>query len=309
MENKYSPEGRRIGSDLNNEYINSIKGLETAMIKGDIIEAVALRCTADMTLEFDLGEAVGIMRRDECSVESDIKDIAIITRVGKPVCFKILNIIYKNNNMKPIAILSRRSAQLECIRNYLGDLIPGDVIPARVTHLEHFGAFVDIGCGIISLLPIDAISISRISHPKDRFEVGMYINVVIRTIENNADRIYVSHKELLGTWQENAMLFKQGQTVAGIVRSIEDYGIFVELTPNLAGLAEIKDGVKIGKGASVFIKNIHPERMKIKLVLIDTTDCCVSKNVTDYYVNNCRHIENWRYSPEGCNRIIESCFV
>lgn len=308
MAKNYLPEGKRIGTDINNEYIHSLKGLETAMIRGDIIEAVALRCTADMTLEFDFGEAVGIMRREECTIETDIKDIAIITRVGKPVCFKVVNIIY-NENMKPMAVLSRREAQSDCTRNYLSDLIPGDVIPARVTHLEHFGAFVDIGCGLISLLPIDAISISRISHPKDRFEVGSYINVVIRTIDNDADRIYVSHKELLGTWQENAMLFKQGQTVAGIIRSIEDYGIFVELTPNLAGLAELKDGVEVGEGASVFIKNIYPERMKIKLVLIDTTECCVSKNITDYYMNNSAHIENWRYSPEGCNRIIETCFV
>lgn len=308
MSQKYLPEGRRIGSAVNNEYISSIKGLEAAMIRGEIIEAVAHRCTADMTLEFELGEAIGIMRREECALESDLKDIAIITRVGKPVCFKIVNIIY-NNNKKPLAILSRKDAQYECLNNYLGDLIPGDVIPARVTHLEHFGAFVDIGCGVVSLLPIDAISISRISHPKDRFEVGMYINVVIRTVENDAERIYVSHKELLGTWHENAMMFKQGQTVAGIIRSIEDYGIFVELTPNLAGLAEIKAGAVVGKAASVFIKNIHPERMKIKLVLIDMSECYVSRSVTDYYVNDLTHIENWRYSPEGCNRVIESCFA
>ena len=42
---------------------------------------------------------------------------------------------------------------------------------------------------------------------------------------------------MLGTWAENAALFSPGQTVTGVVRSVEDYGIFVELTPNLAGLA------------------------------------------------------------------------
>ena len=48
------------------------------------------------------------------------------------------------------------------MEHYISKLIPGDIIPARITHLEAFGAFADIGCGIVSLLPIDTISVSRI---------------------------------------------------------------------------------------------------------------------------------------------------
>ena len=80
-------------------------------------------------------------------------------------------------------------------------------------------------------------------------------------IEN--DKITLSHKELLGTWEENAAMFAPGQTVTGVIRSIEDYGIFVELTPNLAGLAEPRPDVFIGQQASVYIKSIIREKMKI----------------------------------------------
>ena len=121
---------------------------------------------------------------------------------------------------------------------------PGDIIPARVTHLEQFGCFVDVGCGIPSLIPIDAISVSRISHPSDRFKVGQDIKVIIKSLDNG--RIWLSHKELFGTWSENAAMFKTGETVSGIVRSVEDYGIFIELTPNLAGLAEPRHEVSVG---------------------------------------------------------------
>ena len=90
------------------------------------------------------------------------------------------------------------------------------------------------------------------------------------------NRIFVSHRELLGTWEENAARFSAGQTAAGVIRSIESYGIFIELTPNLAGLAELQDSrtsgldLSPGRSATVYIKSIIPERMKIKLVLIDT---------------------------------------
>ena len=96
----------------------------------------------------------------------------------------------------------------------------------------------------------------------------MDIRAVVRMKDEN--RITLSHRELLGTWTENAERFRVGETVAGIVRSVESYGIFVELTPNLAGLAELKENVHAGQQASVFIKSILPNRMKVKLVLVAT---------------------------------------
>jgi len=310
MMNNYLPEGQRIGTAKNTEYISSLKGLEYAMCSSAIVEAVALRCDSNMTLEFDLNGIRGIMPRQECVIpdsDGSVKDIAEITRVGKPVCFKIINII-EEKGIKT-ALLSRRSAQYECIHNYLCDLIPGDIIPCRVTHLEHFGAFVDIGCGVISLLPIDSISVSRISHPSDRFNIGKDIYVVVKSIDRDDARIYVSHKELLGTWEENAQRFSVGQTVAGIIRSIEEYGIFVELSPNLAGLAEYRNGVSIGKCASVYIKSIFPDRMKVKLVLVDVCENKIERS-SEYFVDtaNTLHIDRWRYSPACCERVIESVF-
>ncbi len=44
-----------------------------------------------------------------------------------------------------------------------------------VTHIEPFGAFCDVGCGISALLPIDCMSVSRISSPADRVSVGQQI--------------------------------------------------------------------------------------------------------------------------------------
>ena len=65
----------------------------------------------------------------------------------------------------------------------------------------------------------------------------MFVKAVVKSIDRETGRIYVSHKELLGTWEENANNFNIGQTVSGIVRSIEPYGIFIELASNLAVLA------------------------------------------------------------------------
>lgn len=237
-----------------------------------------------------------------------VKDIAILTRVGRPVCFQILG-FRPGENGHPEALLSRRAAQYDCRRDYIGTLSAGDVIPAVITHLECFGAFVDIGCGIVSLLSIDCISVSRISHPRVRLSPGDRVPVVVKAIDGEG-RIFVSQRELLGTWEENAALFTPGQTVAGIVRSIESYGVFVELTPNLAGLAELKEGVAVNRSAAVFIKSIIPEKMKIKLIIIDSHGADAPRSAPHYFTDfrSTPHISHWRYSPLGCPRVIETDF-
>ena len=317
MINTYEPEGMLLKTSRNREYISSPLGLERAMNEGRILEGVALLCDSAMRLHIDLYGMRGIIdKRDAlfCRRGEDIKDIALITRVGKPTCFKVLG--FDRVDGETVAILSRRAAQEECLRYYLSSLTEGDIIPARVTHLESFGAFVDIGCGVSSLLSVDSISVSRISHPSDRLSVGDSIYTVVKAIDREHERFFVGMKELLGTWEQNAASFEAGQTVSGIIRSVESYGIFVELAPNLAGLAEIRDGIDekaadaIGRRASVYIKNIIPDKMKIKLVLIDICDTEPTRQPMSYYIDCERttHIDRWRYSPSVSQKVIETNF-
>ena len=307
----YKPEGHLITMTENYEYVSSRAGLERAMERGRILEAVAMLCDKDFTLHFDLGGMRGRMLRTEAEdnrMGDPVKDIAVLTRVGKPTCFKVVGFSEERSG-ETVAVLSRRAAQADCRLHMIDALEPGDILPARITHLEPFGAFVDIGCGIISLLPIDAISVSRIAHPRDRFHAGDKIFVVVKTIDGTG-RIYVTQRELLGTWEENVARFSVGQTVAGIVRSIESYGIFIELAPNLAGLAEWKEGVTVGARAAVYIKSILPEKMKVKLVIIDTHHeegtCAPLQYFIDPQKNT--HLSAWRYSPSHARKLVETVF-
>lgn len=303
----FHPEGRLIDTVDNKNSLKNLVQLAEAYHEEKILEARALVCDSEHNLIVDLGCARGIIPREEGAIgikEGVIRDIAVISRVNRPVCF-IITGFEKNENNENIAILSRRLAQEKCMESYISTLRAGDVIPARITHLEPFGAFADIGCGIASLMPIDTISVSRIDHPKERFTVGMDIMAIVKSIENG--RVSLSHKELLGTWEENAAMFSIGETVAGIIRSVEDYGVFVELTPNLAGLAEAKEGIMPGQQASVYIKNIIPKRMKVKLIIIDTFDYSYSLPKPRYFYTE-NHIDSFCYSPPESDKIIETVF-
>ena len=287
----------------------SLLYLEQAALRGTILEAPVTLCDSHMNLHVFLGEVKGILPRDEVTFSplgEAPKDIAILTRVGKTVCFTVKEIIRGESGA--VAILSRKEAQRACYEGYVSHLSPGDIIQAKVTHMERFGVFLDVGCGIVSLLTTDSISVSRISHPSLRFSVGDECRVVVKSMDETG-RIYVTRRELFGTWEQNAALFEAGQTVAGTVRSIEPYGVFIELTPNLTGLAERKEGIRENTPVSVFIKSISPERMKIKLVIIDSCPQAATPAACPRFLDpSVTHMDRWHYSPPFASKHIETVF-
>lgn len=279
-----------------NEY--SLTELKDAMEKNIILEGSVQRCDTQHTLHLKLGNITGRIPRQEGIapwINGSSRDIAILSRVGKQTCFTVSS-ISTDPKGAPIAYLSRRNAQELAMAWFLEHLEPGSVLTCRVTRLESFGAFLDIGCGIIAILPIENISVARISHPKERFQKGQKILAAVRHIDRDTRRITMTHRELLGSWMENASRFSPGETVKGIVRSIKEYGAFIELMPNLSGLADPREGLSPGDHVSVFIKSIRPERMKIKLQIIEKLPSSDDPEPLKYQITD-GILKHWVYSP------------
>jgi small subunit ribosomal protein S1 len=275
-------------------------------MEGTVLEGRVALCDAAHNLHIDLPCMKGIIPREEGAIgiaDGTTRDIALISRVGKAVCFTVMG--FENTADGVRAVLSRRLAQEACRAQYFTAHRTGDVIRAKVTRLESFGAFCDIGCGVTALMPIAGMSVSRISHPRDRLRVGMDICAAILSMQDG--RICLSQRELLGTWEENVARFSQGETVMGIVRSIEPYGVFIELAPNLAGLAEPREDLSPGQTVSVYIKSILPDKMKVKLIVIDVGGEAPPPDVPAYYITQ-GHLDNFVYSPLLAERRIEMVF-
>ena len=117
------------------------------------------------------------------------------------------------------------------------------------------------------MIPIESCSISRIDHPSCRFAPGQEVFAVLTGGDRAQQRVTLSHKELLGTWAENAARFAPGMTVPGHIRGIKTYGSFVELAPNKDGMvhisklsdkrvAKVEDVVNIGDEVTVKVMEI-----------------------------------------------------
>ena len=299
----YLPEGRLLSTARNQEACASLEGLKEAMESGRILEGRALLCQSNHDLVVSLGPFRGVVPREEAALgiaEGTTRDIAILSRVGKPVAVRVTGL--EEGPEGPVVALSRRQVQQQALEHILGRWLPGDVVSVTVTHLEPFGAFVDVACGIPSMLSLEQISVSRIPHPACRLQVGQEILAAVTQVDGALSRVSLSHKVLQGTWPENAALFSPGMTVPGVVRGIKPYGAFVELTPNLSGLADPFPGLREGDRVSVYIKAIQPQRAKIKLNIIDILPPEEAVSPPRYFLT-AGPLTAWRYLAEDCARV------
>ena len=257
--------------------------LRAAIASREILQSTALAFDTQRQLRFDLGGVKAVMPFGQCADGAEsgtVRDIAVLTRVGRPTCF-VIEGIETGENGQPCYLLSRAEAQRMCKAEYLDTLQPGDILPCTVTHIEPFGAFCDVGCGISALLPIDCMSVSRISSPADRVSVGQQILCAIKNRDVQG-RFVLSIRELLGTWEENA---------AG-----------------LAGLAETCPDLHPGQAVSVYIKNILPDKMKIKLVIVNHSLGQSHRFDLRYFITE-GHIDHWLYSTPESRKRIETDFA
>lgn len=249
----------------------SLEELSIASINGNIMQAKVTKCDSNYNLYLDLGNNItGIIPREEVEAisvdETGFPKPNICTsKVDKFVQFKV-----KDVSKKDIVILSRKAAEKEAVSWVKNDLKEGMEVLGIVKNIRPYGAFVEIGGGIVGLVHIEDISVARIKTPYERLKIGQKIKIVIKSIDRKTNRIILSYKEMFGTWEDNIKEFKEGMKVRGIVREIEKNknGIFIELKPNLVGLAEYKENVEYGNNVNVYIKKIIPEKKKIKLLIV-----------------------------------------
>ncbi len=263
---KFKPEG------WNNEISKiNFADLNRCIENNEIMQGLVKRCDKNYNLYVNLENGLtGIMPREEIEAinlqENNLpKENICIGKVHKFVQFKIKEI--KDDNT---VIISRKDVQEEALDWIKNDLEVGQKVQGIVKSIKPYGAFIEIGGGVVGLAHIEDLSIARIKSPYERLKIGQKIEVVIKSIDKQKGKVILSHKELLGSWEENAKKFEQGMKTYGIIRETEKNknGIFIELNPNLVGMAEYQEGLEYGEKVSVYIRKIDEEKKKIKLNIL-----------------------------------------
>lgn len=291
------PEGTRPAA------VYTLDALRAAAETGEILEAPVERCAPDGTLTVNLGCCTGRIPRAEAVapwISGADRPAAVTSRVGKLTCFTVQS-VEPDGKGGAVALLSRRDAQERTAAWMESHLAPGAALSCTVVGMERYGAFLDIGRGIVALLPLERIAVSRVRHPKERFRMGQRLPAVLWQADWTRRRFTMSHRELLGTWLENASGFRVGETVPGLVRDVRPYGCFIELTPNLSGLSEPRADLSPGGAVSVNIRSLNPERRKVKLRVVQKLPPVSGPPPLRYRITD-GVLSRWTYAPPEAGR-------
>lgn len=250
----------------------TLEGLKKVLNEEQVIDMLVQDIDDSLNMIGVVGNNIkAILPRNEASsvVADDglVEEKHIINKKGKILHVCIKEIIEKGDNSFEL-VVSKKKLELKVRRWMYMHLQVGMKLKGVVVSTNDYAAFVDVGGGVTGILKSEDITDTVIKHTSDVLKVGQRLQVIVKKYDRDTGRIELSYKEQLGTFEDNVKKFKEGDIVEGIIRGRIKSGVFVELKPNLVGLAEHVNGVEYGQKVLVSIKRIIPEKKKIKLVII-----------------------------------------
>lgn len=230
-------------------------------------------------LELVIGKHRAFMPASQVAIgrEEDISRF-----IGQTILCEVLEL----DRSKDRVLLSRRKV-LESERSAAqaeaaGSLQAGTITKGKVTRIESFGAFVDLGKGLEGLLHVSNISHTRVEDASTELEKGQEIQVKILEIKDGGKRIGLGMKQLLpDPWDEVHERFPADREVTGKVTRLADFGAFIELAPGLDGLLHVSqlgrdrvrragDVLSLGEEVTVRVSSVDVAAKRISLTRLDS---------------------------------------
>ncbi len=171
----------------------------------------------------------------------------------------------------------------------------GATYKGEVKSLTSYGAFVDLG-GIDGMVHISELSWKRIKHPSEVVKVGDFIEVYIKELDKENNRISLGYKKTEDNpWEQFKASYNVGDTISAKIVSITPFGAFAQIIDGVDGLIHIsqlankrvdnvKDIVSIGDVVDVKIIDIDIENKRISIsmrALLEDEDAADADDADD----------------------------
>jgi small subunit ribosomal protein S1 len=196
--------------------------------------------------------------------------------VGKKYLFRISQLRRGGEDI----VVSRRAIledeRKEEAKAVRATLLEGSIMQGRVAGLADFGAFVDLGAGVMGLVHLSELSHAHVTRPGDAVKAGDVVNVKILKLDEANDRISLSIRQAeKDPWSGVEDRFRIGKIHSGTVQRVTDFGAFVELAPGIEALAPAsefppsrsgwRDGLEPGKACDWLVLSVDPGQHRISV--------------------------------------------
>jgi small subunit ribosomal protein S1 len=195
------------------------------------------------------------------------------SQVGKSYMFRITQVRRGGEDI----VLSRRSVleegRAEEAKAVRATLVEGALTLGRVAGTAPFGAFVDLGAGVLGLVHISELAHRRVTDVAGAVEVGDTVRVKILKLDEGSGRISLSIRQAeRDPWTAVTKKFRAGEVHPGKITRIADFGAFVELVPGVEALAPASEfppsaegwnhGLAVGESRAWYVLSVEPKKRR-----------------------------------------------
>src|SRR5689334_19725336 len=172
----------------------------------------------------------------------------------------------------------------------------GTRIEGKVKSLTDFGAFVGLDEGIDGLIHISDMSWTKhIKHPSEIFKKGQKVEAVVLRIDKEKERLSLGYKQLSrDPWDDEIpSRYRVGDSAAGKVSKVADFGIFVELDGGVEGLIHISEA-GLDQNAKLEEKFKLQDEVTAKIIKVDREERKIALSLRDHQLDSeRRHVDEY----------------
>ena len=205
--------------------------------EGDVVEGIIKNLT-DYGAFIDLGGLDGLLHITDISWKK-IKHPSELLNIAEKIQVKIISIDNEKNRVSLGLKQLEDDPWEDLIKNYE----IGMRAACTISNITDYGLFMEIEDGIEGLVHVSEMDWTNNNpNPHKIANVGDQVEVMILGIDKEKRRVSLGIKQCLpNPWTDFANEYKENQKINGTIKSITDFGIFVELNGGIDGLVHISD--------------------------------------------------------------------
>lgn len=251
---------------LEEERVSKKAELLETILEGDVRKGVVKNIT-DFGVFLDLDGIDGLLHITDMTWKR-IRHPSEMVELGQELEVMILN-VDKDKGRIALGLKQKEENPWEQIE---AKYPPGTRVSGKIVNLLPYGAFIEIEPGIEGLIHISEMSwVKNVTDPSDIVTKGQEVEAVVLSVQKAEGKISLGIKQTeRNPWDEVEEKYPEGSSVRAEIRSLTNYGAFVELEPGIDGLIHISD--------LSWIKKIsHPSEMLKKGEVTDALVISVDK--------------------------------
>src|SRR6202162_5488693 len=267
---------------------------ERSALMENLQEGAVVRGTVKNLTDYgafvDLGGIDGLLHITDMAWKR-VKHPSEVVKVGDEVEVRILKFDRERSRVS----LGLKQLGADPWENISRRYPPHTRVFGKVTNIADYGAFVEIEDGVEGLVHVSEMDwTNKNVNPAKVVHTGQEVEVMVLDVDEERRRISLGLKQCKANpWKEFSENHNRGDRVAGLIKSITDFGIFIGLAGNIDGLVHLSDiswdvpgeeavrNYQKGQQLEAMVLAIDPERERISLGIKQLAKDPFSGYITD----------------------------